>query len=281
MKKKILAILLAVSMLVVVGCSSKDKENGTTETTGAATTSEEKLEKIKVGATATPHGEILEALKEDFKAEGLEVEVVDFDDYVMPNIALDSGDIDANFFQHKQYLEQENDEKGYDFVVAGEIHVEPMGFYSTKYKSLDELPEGAEILIPDDPTNGGRALLLLEKNGLIKLDDSTNLSATKENVAENPKNLKFTALQAVNIPSAYVDVDGAVINSNYALTVDLNPLKDSIVTEGNDSPYVNIVAVKSENKDNENIKKLVKVMTSEKCKKFIEEKYEGAVVPAF
>lgn len=280
MKKKILAILLVVSMLAVVGCSSNDKGNETTAT-GAATAGEEKLEKIKVGATATPHAEILEALKEDFKAEGLEVEVVNFDDYVMPNIALDSGDIDANFFQHKQYLEQENEEKGYDFVVAGEIHVEPMGFYSTKYKSLDELPEGAEILIPDDPTNGGRALLLLEKNELIKLDDSTNLSATKENVTENPKNLEFTALQAVNIPSAYVDVDGAVINSNYALTVDLNPLEDSIVTEGNDSPYVNIVAVKAENKDNENIKKLVKVMTSENCKKFIEEKYEGAVVPAF
>ncbi|MDL2311191.1 MetQ/NlpA family ABC transporter substrate-binding protein, partial [Peptostreptococcaceae bacterium OttesenSCG-928-C18] len=142
-------------------------------------------------------------------------------------------------------------------------------------------PEGGEIVIPDDPTNGGRALILLEKNGLIKLDDNTNLSATEANIVENPKNLKFTAVQAVNIPSAYADVDAGVINSNYALTVDLNPVEDAIVMEGTDTPYVNIVTVKEENKDDENIKKLIKIMTSENAKKFIEEKYEGAVVPAF
>ena len=146
---------------------------------------------------------------------------------------------------------------------------------------MDEIPEGGEIVIPDDPTNGGRALILLEKNGLIKLDDNTNLSATEANIVENPKNFKFTAVQAVNIPSVYGDVDAGVINSNYALTVDLNPSKDSIVMEGNDTPYVNIVAVKEENKDKESIKKLIKVLTSENAKKFIEEKYKGAVVPAF
>ncbi|WP_100064947.1 MetQ/NlpA family ABC transporter substrate-binding protein [Miniphocaeibacter massiliensis] len=279
MKKKIIALLLALTMLTVVGCGSKDDKKDGAKSAGKS--SEEKLEKVKVGATATPHGEILEALKEDFNAEGLDVEIVNFDDYVMPNIALDSGDIDANFFQHKQYLAKENEEKGYNLVTAGEIHSEPMGVYSTKYKSLDEIPEGAEIVIPDDPTNGGRALILLEKEGLIKLDDNTNLSATEANIVENSKKLKFTAIQAVNIPSAYADVDAGVINSNYALTVDLNPKEDAIVMEGNDTPYVNIVAVKEENKDNESIKKLIKVMTSEKAKKFIEEKYEGAVVPAF
>ena len=277
MKKKILALLLVLTMVLAVGCNSK-KETAKDTTDGKA---QSELEVVKVGATATPHGEILEALEKDFEDEGIKVEYVNFDDYVMPNIALDSGDIDANFFQHKQYLEQENEEKGYKIVSAGDIHSEPMGVYSTKYKSLDEIPEGGEIVIPDDPTNGGRALILLEKNGLIKLDDNTNLSATEANIVENPKNLKFTAMQAVNIPSAYADLDAGVINSNYALTVDLNPSKDSIVMEGNDTPYVNIVAVKEENKDKESIKKLIKVLTSENAKKFIEEKYKGAVVPAF
>lgn len=277
MKKKILALLLLITVIAVVGCNS-NKDTAKDSTGGKAET---KLEVVKVGATSTPHGEILEALEEDFEAEGIKVEIVDFTDYVIPNKALDAGDIDANFFQHKQYLEQENKEKGYNIVVAGDIHSEPMGVYSKKYKSLDEIPEGGEIAIPDDPTNGGRALILLEKNGLIKLDDNTNLSATEANIVENPKNFKFTALEAVNIPAVYGDLDAAVINSNYALTVDLNPSKDSIVMEGNDTPYVNIVAVNEADKDKGSIKKLIKVLTSENAKKFIEEKYEGAVVPSF
>lgn len=280
MKKKILAILLAISVLVVVGCGKKDdKKDSAVNSTDAK--QEQELEVVKVGATSTPHGEILEALKDDFEAAGIKVEEVPFDDYIMPNVALDEGSIDANFFQHKQYLDQEMEEKEYDFAIAGEIHSEPMGVYSTKYKSLDEFPEGAEILIPDDPTNGGRALILLEKEGLIKLDDNTNLSVTEANIVENPKKFKFTPLEAVNIPNTYKDVDAGVINSNYALTVDLNPTKDSIVMEGNDTPYVNIVAIQAKDKDSAKIKKLIEVMTSENCKKFIEEKYNGAVVPAF
>lgn len=277
MKKKLLALVLAISVFAFVGCSSKEKDAKNNDSTNAKT----ELELVKVGATSTPHGEILEALEEDFTKAGIKVEIVPFDDYIMPNVALDEGSIDANFFQHKQYLEQEMDEKGYDFAVAGEIHSEPMGVYSTKYKTLDELPKGAEILIPDDPTNGGRALILLEKEGLIKLDDNKNLSVTEANIVENSKDFKFTPLEAVNIPNTYQDVDAGIINSNYALTVDLNPTKDSIVMEGNDTPYVNIVAIKAENKDEEKIKKLIEVMTSENAKKFIEEKYNGAVVPAF
>lgn len=278
MKKKILLGALVLSLVAFTGCKNGDAN---TDSTGAAADSGAENEVVKVGATAVPHAEILEGLKDEFEKEGITVEVVPFDDYIMPNTALDEKTIDANFFQHKQYLQQQIDEFGYDFAVAGEIHSEPMGIYSTKYESLDELPDGAEVIIPDDVSNGARALQLLEKQGLIKLKDSNDIKATEKDIVENPKNLKFTIVEAANIANTYQDVDLGVINSNYALQVNLNPVEDSLAIEGNDTPFVNIIAVRKGDENSEKIKKLVKVLTSKECADFINENYKGAVVPAF
>lgn len=278
MKKKILLGALVLSLVAFTGCKNGDAN---TASTGAAADSGAENEVVKVGATAVPHAEILEGLKDEFEKEGITVEVVPFDDYIMPNTALDEKTIDANFFQHKQYLQQQIDEFGYDFAVAGEIHSEPMGIYSTKYESLDELPDGAEVIIPDDVSNGARALQLLEKQGLIKLKDSNDIKATEKDIVENPKNLKFTIVEAANIANTYQDVDLGVINSNYALQVNLNPVEDSLAIEGNDTPFVNIIAVRKGDENSEKIKKLVKVLTSKECADFINENYKGAVVPAF
>ena len=278
MKKKILLGALVLSLVAFTGCKNGDAN---TASTGAAADSGAENEVVKVGATAVPHAEILEALKDDFEKEGITVEVVPFDDYVMPNTALEEKTIDANFYQHKQYLQQQIDEFGFDFVSAGEIHTEPMGIYSTKYESLDEIPDGAEVIIPDDVSNGARALQHLEKQGLIKLKDSNDIKATEKDIVENPKNLKFTIVEAANIANTYQDVDLGVINSNYALQVNLNPVEDSLAIEGNDTPFVNIIAVRKGDENSEKIKKLVKVLTSKECADFINENYKGAVVPAF
>lgn len=278
MKKKILLGALVLSLVAFTGCKNGDAN---TASTGAAADSGAENEVVKVGATAVPHAEILEGLKDEFEKEGITVEVVPFDDYIMPNTALDEKTIDANFFQHKQYLQQQIDEFGYDFAVAGEIHSEPMGIYSTKHESLDDLPDGAEVIIPDDVSNGARALQLLEKQGLIKLKDSNDIKATEKDIVENPKNLKFTIVEAANIANTYQDVDLGVINSNYALQVNLNPVEDSLAIEGNDTPFVNIIAVRKGDENSEKIKKLVKVLTSKECADFINENYKGAVVPAF
>ncbi|MDO5017890.1 MAG: MetQ/NlpA family ABC transporter substrate-binding protein [Lagierella massiliensis] len=275
MKKKIFYTLLAVSVIVLTGC----KNGNVSESSNGEDSTDINI--VKVGATAVPHGEILEGLEEEFEKEGIKVEIVPFDDYIMPNTALEEKTIDANYFQHKQYLEQQKEEFDYDFVVAGEIHSEPMGIYSTKYKSLEELPDGAEVIIPDDVSNGARALQLLEREGLIKLKDSNDIKATEKDIVENNKNLKFTIVEAANIPNTYQDVDLGIINSNYALQVGLNPLEDSLAIEGNDTPFVNCIVVRNGDENLENIKKLVKVLTSKESADFIKDKYKGAVVPAF
>lgn len=281
MKKKILLGAIVLSLVAFTGCKNGDANKASTGAAADTGAAQGEHEVVKVGATAVPHAEILEALKDDFEKEGITVEVVPFDDYVMPNTALEEKTIDANFYQHKQYLQQQIDELGYDFVSAGDIHTEPMGIYSTKYESLDEIPDGAEVIIPDDVSNGARALQLLEKQGLIKLKDSNDIKATEKDIVENPKNLKFTVVEAANIANTYQDVDLGVINSNYALQVGLNPVKDSLAIEGNDSPFVNIIVVRKGDENSEKIKKLVKVLTSKECADFINEKYKGAVVPAF
>lgn len=281
MKKKILLGAIVLSLVAFTGCKNGDANKASTGAAADTGAAQGEHEVVKVGATAVPHAEILEALKDDFEKEGITVEVVPFDDYVMPNTALEEKTIDANFYQHKQYLQQQIDELGYDFVSAGDIHTEPMGIYSTKYESLDEIPDGAEVIIPDDVSNGARALQLLEKQGLIKLKDSNDIKATEKDIVENPKNLKFTIVEAANIANTYQDVDLGVINSNYALQVGLNPVKDSLAIEGNDSPFVNIIVVRKGDENSEKIKKLVKVLTSKECADFINEKYKGAVVPAF
>lgn len=269
MKKFILASLLSC-LVLLTACGQKaspDQEAGDN--------------KIRLGVSPVPHEEIIKALEPEFKKAGLDVEVTTFDDYVMPNLALDQGDLDANFFQHAPYLDDFIKERGVKLANLGAVHLEPIGFYSDKYKSVDELKDGDEILIPNDATNGGRALILLEKAGVIKLNDPSNLAVTEKDITENPKNLKFTALDAPSIPRSYKDVAGAVINSNYALGAGLNPLKDSLLIEDKDSPYANIVAVRQGEENKEKFKKFMKVLHSEACRKFIEEKYEGSILPSF
>ena len=238
-------------------------------------------DKLIVGATQVPHAEILEVVKPELAKEGVELDIKVFSDYVQPNLQLADKELDANFFQHQPYLDTFNKDRGAKLVSVGLVHVEPFGGYSRKLKSLDKLPEGATIAIPNDPSNSGRALLLLQKQGLIKLKDPTNIAATPLDIAENPKKLKFRELEAAILPRALEDVDLALINTNYALEAGLVPTKDALFIEGAESPYANIVVAREDNKDAPAIKKLVDALHTPAVKKFIEEKYKGAVVPAF
>jgi D-methionine transport system substrate-binding protein len=273
MKKLISVFLIALLTLTAVGCSKESNES--ISNNGSQT------EVIKIGVTPEPHGRIVQLIKDDLKEEGIEIEIVEFTDYVTPNLALNDGDLDANFFQHEPYLNDFIKEKNVNLVSIGAVHIEPMGLYSSKYESIDQIEEGAEIAIPNDATNGGRALMLLEKAGLIKLDEKAGILATENDIIDNPKNLKFTPLEAAQLPRVLQDVDGAVINGNYALEAGLTPTKDAIFLEDKDSPYANIVAVRKGEENQEKFKKLMKALQSEKVKKFIEETYEGGVIPAF
>ncbi|MGL4944807.1 MAG: MetQ/NlpA family ABC transporter substrate-binding protein [Fusobacteriaceae bacterium] len=236
---------------------------------------------IKVGATPVPHGELLNLVKEDLKKDGVNLKIIEFTDYVTPNLAVDSGEIDANFFQHRPYMDTFAKEKGLKLTSLGNVHVEPIGVYSQKVKSLDELKNGAVVAIPNDPTNSGRALILFHNSGVIKLADPGNLLTTEFDIVENPKKLKFKSLEAAQIPRVLEDVDLAVINGNYALERGFNPAKDAVIVEGKESPYANLVTVKSGRENEEDLQKLIQALQSEKVKSYIAEKYKGAVVPAF
>uniref|UniRef100_UPI00402AA693 MetQ/NlpA family ABC transporter substrate-binding protein n=1 Tax=Veillonella magna TaxID=464322 RepID=UPI00402AA693 len=209
------------------------------------------------------------------------VKVIVIKYYLKPNMAINDKELDANFFQHVPYMEKFAKEHNENLASAGSVHVEPMGVYSSKIKDLKDLPDGAKVAIPNDPTNGGRALLLLQKAGLISLKDPKNITATKEDVVDNKKNLQFVELEAAQLPRSLDDVTVAVINTNFALEANLNPLKDALALEDKDSPYANIVAVRSGDQDRPEIKKLMAALQSPEVKKFIEDKYKGAILPAF
>ena len=262
--KKIILILSLIA--IFVGCGKKE-------------VAEDNV--LKVGATPVPHAELLNLVKDDLKKEGIDLQIVEFTDYVTPNITLNEGDIDANFFQHLPYLESFSKDRGLKLAVAGKVHVEPLGVYSKKFDSIETLPNGALILIPNDPSNGGRALILFEHAGLIKLDPAAGLNATELDVIENTHNFEFKATDAAQIPRALEDVDAAVINGNYALESDLNPIEDSILLEGADSPYTNIVVVREGEEKDPKIVALMKALHSEKVKSFILLHYKGGVVPAY
>ncbi len=238
-------------------------------------------ETITVAASAVPHAEILEFIKPTLAKEGVDLKIKVFTDYVQPNVQLVEKRLDANFFQHQPYLDEFNKNRGTNLVTVVGVHVEPFGAYSSKHKTLDELPQGATVAIPNDATNGGRSLLLLEKAGLIKLKDSHNILATAKDISENPKGLKFRELEAATLPRVLTQVDLALINTNYALEAKLDPKKDALAIEGSDSPYVNNLVARPDNKDSDGIQKLAKALRTPEVKKFIEEKYKGAVVPAF
>ncbi|GGP22861.1 MetQ/NlpA family ABC transporter substrate-binding protein [Silvimonas iriomotensis] len=238
-------------------------------------------EKLTVAATAVPHAEILEFVKPILAKEGVDLDIKVFTDYVQPNTQVAEKRLDANFFQHKPYLTEFNKGKGTNLVPVVGVHVEPFGAYSSKVKKLADLTDGATVAIPNDATNGGRALLLLDKEGVIKLKDSNNILATPKDIAQNPKHLKFRELEAATLPRVLNQVDLALINTNYALQAKLNPTRDALAIEGAQSPYVNYLVARPDNKDSDAMKKLAAALTSPETKKFIQDKYKGAVVPAF
>lgn len=237
--------------------------------------------KLKVGASPVPHGELLQLVKEDLKNENVDLEIVELTDYVTPNLLLDSGELDANFFQHKPYLETFSKEKNLKLESAGNIHIEPLGVYSKRIDKIENLKKGGVVAIPNDPTNGGRALILLHNNGIIKLKNPQDLLATEFDIIENKNNLKFKSLDAAQIPRVLEDADLVVVNGNYAIEAGLNPLKEALIIEGKESPYANLIAVRKGDVNREDIQKLVKALQSEKVKSFIEKTYKGGVVPAF
>ena len=281
MNKKFLSLALALVLsLSLAACGSKKEE---APAAAPAETPAETTEPVvlNVAASSTPHAEILEQVVDVLAEQGIDLQIHEYGDYVVPNTAVEEGEEDANYFQHIPYLESFNEKEGTHLVSVGGIHIEPMGVYAGKTASLEELPDGAEIAIPNDPTNEGRALLLLDAQGLIKLADSSNLEATPNDIVENPKNLTFKELEAAMIPNAVDEVDLSVINVNYALEAGFNPTEDALAIEDANSPYVNIVAVKEGNENNPAVLALVEALQSDTVRDFINETYGGAVVPAF
>ncbi|MCP8969683.1 methionine ABC transporter substrate-binding lipoprotein MetQ [Ectobacillus ponti] len=270
MKKVLLSVMMAASMFSLAACG------------GGSSTAKKEETKLVVGASNVPHAEILEKAKPILAKEGVDLEIQTFQDYVLPNKALAQKQIDANYFQHIPYLESQMKSEGYKFEVAGKIHIEPIGIYSKKYKSLKDLPDGATVVMSNSVADHGRALQLLQAQGLVKIKDGVDpVKATVKDI-ENPHNLKFkTDVEAALLPKAYENKEGDVvlINTNYAIDAGLNPMKDSIAREGDKSPYVNVVAVRQGDKDKPAIKKLVEVLHSKEIQDFIKEKYKGAVVP--
>ena len=269
--KKIIAVLSVLTLVgaTLVGCTAKDGADKT----------------IVVGASSTPHAQILEQARPILEDAGYELKIVEYADYVQPNLALDSGDLDANYFQHQPYLDQFNAENKTELVGAATIHYEPFGIYPGKTATLDALADGAQIAVPNDATNEARALLLLEAQGLITLTEGVGLNATKNDIAENPKNLEIVEIEAAQLARSLQDVDMAVINGNYAIEAGLNVATDAIAFEDKDSiaaeTYGNIIAVKSGDEDREDIKALIEALQSETVKQFIIDNYQGAVVPSF
>lgn len=284
MKKRVLAVLLAgvlaVAGLTACGGSGDGGDSGSKPDSGAKSDSGSKS--VKVAASATPHAEILEEVRGLLEAEGYDLEVTIFNDYVQPNEVVESGDFDANYFQHIPYLDSFNEEKGTHLVNAGGIHYEPFGIYPGTKKSLDELKEGDTIAVPNDTTNEARALLLLQDNGVIKLKEGAGLNATVNDIEENTKNVKIEELEAAQVSRVVGEVAFVVLNGNYALEAGYSVKSDAIAYEKSDSEaaktYVNVIAVKEGNEDSEGVQALVKVLKSDDIKKFIDEKYDGAVI---
>ena len=283
MKNKIFATLLALTLaLSLTACGSKSDDSAKADTTDDAQTEQpaepQETVTLNVAASPTPHAEILKQCVPILAEQGIDLQIHEYSDYVVPNTAVEDGDEDANYFQHVPYLDDFNAQRGTHLVSVTGVHIEPMGIYAGKSASLDELPDGATVAVPNDATNEGRALLLLEKQGLIKLADDSNLSSTPKDIVENPKNLTFTEVEAATIPSIASEVDLAVINSNYALGAGLNPVEDALALESSDSPYVNVLVCKEGNENEPKIKALVAALQSQQVKDFMDENYKGAVV---
>jgi D-methionine transport system substrate-binding protein len=264
--------VLLVGALALTACGS-DADAGAEASADAP---------LKVGVSPVPHAEILQFVDDELAEDaGIDLELVEFTDYVQPNVALDDGSLDANYFQHEPYLEEQKAAAGYDFVAVAPVHLEPLGLYSDTVGSVDELPDGAQVAIPNDPTNGARALQLLADQGLITLADTGEASATVLDVETNPKNLKFVEIEAAQLPRSLPDVDAAVINGNYAIEADLSPAEDAIAAESPEgNPYANLLVVRAGDEDDPRIVKLAELLASDEVAQFIEETYSGTVISA-
>jgi len=290
--KKFLSLIVAFTcVLSLAACGGNDNNqttsaaaDGTDSTTTVAADAPAELTKLVVGASVTPHAEILAVVKDDLAAAGYDLEIVEFSDYVIPNTSLEDGSLDANYFQHEPYLLDFNAENGTHLVAVAQIHYEPFGIYAGKSASLAELPDGAKIAVPNDTTNEARALLLLEQEGLIKLKEGAGIKATKNDIAENPHNFEIVELQAEQVARALPDVHIGIINGNNALAAGLN-ISDALAQETSDSlaaqTYANVLVVKEGNESNPGITALIEALKTEKVKKYIEETYNGAVVASF
>lgn len=281
--KKILTLILALTMAVGL-CACGGGSDAPAEDPAEGGEAAETVT-LKVAASPTPHAEILAQVVDVLAEQGIDLQITEYGDYVIPNTAVEEGDEDANFFQHTPYLEQFNEENGTHLVSVAKIHYEPMGIYAGKTASLEELPDGAVIAVPNDVTNEARALLLLEAQGLIEVDDEAGLNATPNDITSNPKNLQFKELEAAMLPQTIEEVDLSIINSNYALQGGLNPAEDALASESSDSvaadTYANIIVVKEGSENNEAILALVEALQSDAVREYINNTYSGSVVPMF
>ncbi len=263
--KKLLAVPLIAAVLAIAACG-KPAADGS---------------RLVVAATAVPHAEILQVVKPLLEKEGVTLDVRVFNDYVQPNDQLVQKQVDVNYFQTEPYLDAYNRDRKTDLVTVVGVHIEPFGAYSRRFTSLEALPVGADVVIPNDPSNNSRALILLDKAGVIKLKDPNNALSTQRDITENPKQLKFRELDSAMLPRVLDQVDLALINTNYALDAGLNPTRDALAIESSDSPYVNFLVARTDNKDDVRVQKLAKALTGPEVKAFIAQKYKGAVLPAF
>ena len=265
MKKTIRVTVLLLGGFLLASCSEKYNTN-----------------ELTIAASPEPHAAILQCVFEDLAAQGITLKITEFTDYVTPNDAVESGEQLANFFQHVPYMESFNKEHGYHLVNAGTVHIEPLALYSNKHNSIAQFSKGASIAIPNDPTNEARALLLLESKGFITLRTGSGLAATPLDIVENPNQLQFLEIESASLPRILEDVDGAIINGNYAIPAGFSAAKDGLLVEGKDSPYANIIAVKAGNENDPRIKALIKALQSQRVKDFITREYpNGEVLPAF
>lgn len=266
--RALLAGLVPALVLAVAACSPK-----------APTSAPQ--EKLSVAATAIPHAEILEVVKPLLAEQGVDLQIRIFNDYVQPNDQVVQKQIDVNYFQTEPYLDAYNRDRGTDLVTLVGVHIEPFGAYSRRFKSLDTLPEGADVVIPNDPSNNSRALILLHKSGVITLKDPTNALSSLKDITDNPRKLKFRELDSAMLPRVLDQVDLALINTNYALDAGLDPTRDALAIEDKASPYVNFLVARPDNRDDPRVQNLAQALTGPEVKAFIEEKYRGAVFPAF
>ena len=275
--KKLFAALAVSGGLVftLAGCGDKAPAEK------AAAPAQTAAVELKIGVSPVPHADIINFVAPTLEKEGVKVKVIALNDYVQPNLALSEKELDANFFQHKPYLDTFSKEHKLNLAVLAAVHLEPMGVYSKSIKNVADLPDGAKIAVPNDPTNGGRALKVLETAGILKVRPEAGILASPADIVDNPKHVKIVEVEAAQLPRALDDVDAAVINSNYALAAKLNPTKDAIAIESKDSPYANVVVVRAGDENRPELQKLKNALLTPEVKKFLEEKYQGAVVPAF